>query len=171
MKEKDGIKRSSGHNSIMFVYGQILIVMAGCYAEGPLFTKATLKHPDSSIIYIYRPDAECLGSRKIDFLVDSEHVVTLRGNEYSYVHVDPGEHLITSGELKKDEIPSLKVKITSEEGKSRYVQYNITCEADYIIFNSSANLYLGGVPEAKALEEMQSTTLTTIPNKKIGNKE
>ena len=171
MKEKDGIKRTCGHNLILFGAVFLLIMMTGCYTEGPLFTRATLEHPASSIIYIYRPDAECRGSKKIEFLVDSGHVVTLRGKEYSYVHVDPGEHLITSGELKKEDIPSLKIKITSEEGESRYVQYKITCEADYLIFNSTINLYLGGVPESKALSEMKSTTLTAIPNKKISNKE
>jgi hypothetical protein len=171
MKEKDGFKRTCGHNLVISVAVLIVFMISGCYTEGPLFTRATLENPASSMIYIYRPDAECRGSKKIEFLVDSEQVVTLRGKEYSYVHVDPGEHLITSGELKKEEIPSLKIKITSEEGKSRYVQYKIMCEADYLIFNSTINLYLGGVPESKALSEMKSTTLTNIPNKKISKQE
>jgi hypothetical protein len=171
MEERHRNRSSRAVIVISFVYALLLITMTGCYMQGPLFTEASLKHPASSIIYIYRPDAECLGSRKIEFLVDSDYIITLRGKEYSYVNVDPGEHLITSGELKKDEIPSMKIKISTEEGKKRYVQYRITCESDYIIFNSTANLYLGGVPENNALSEIKDTTLTIIPNRSVGNRE
>lgn len=169
MKEKHGIKRLSSVTFISILYSLMLITMSGCSMKGPLFSEASLQHPTSSIIYIYRPDAECLGSREIEFLFDSEHIVTLKGKEYAYVYADPGAHIITSGELKKDEIPSLKIKISTNEGKKRYVQYKITCESDYLIFNSTAKLYMGGVPEHNALPEIRDTTLTTIPNRSISD--
>ena len=158
-----------GYTSNIFSFSLIafIVLMTACSSTGPKFERIVINDSSDPLLYIYRPESDCMESIKIDFLVDDAEVVTLGNNEYGYVYVKTGKNLIISGALEKEEIPLLKILIDTEGAKEYFVQYEIECGSEYMVLQPTFTLRMKQVEGVIARSHISSTNLTAIENQVV----
>ncbi len=162
--------KKDGEGELMIrksIVAAVIIFLASalpsCVSKGPLFTKIHLDDTSDPVMYIYRAEEDCLEDLKFDFMIDESSLATVGGNEYVHLRVTPGEHIITSGGIEKEDIPPLKIMVRTERGKSYFVKYEITCDSQFYIMDSTIYLKFKLMDTMKALKEISQVHLSQVP--------
>ena len=133
--------------------------LSGCSVHGPLYQPLDQPNKDSSILYIYRPSAFCLGLNTPDLSVNGIKVVKLANNGYTAIVTQSGKYRITVGAIDNFFRP-ISQTLLIERGKSDYLRYSIFCD-EYIIrgtvlFPKTSHVLLKATKE-QALLELSNT--------------
>lgn len=73
----------------------ILIFLAACAADRPLYVAEPAPPPGESVIYIYRSAAAAMEGITATIEFDGKKVSDLRNNSYTVVHVRAGDHKVS----------------------------------------------------------------------------